>query len=88
MGGRYPAESGDNASTLIEHWEGTAWTVVPSPSPGTDASFLFGVRAATPTSIWAVGEVNNSGAVTALVLHWNGATWAQQKLPDLGSGSA
>lgn len=79
---------GDIFKTLIEHWDGANWTVVPSPSPGSDASFLFGVRAATPTSIWAVGDVNNGGAASALVLHWNGSTWAQQKLPDLGSGSA
>jgi hypothetical protein len=79
---------GDVFKTLIEHWDGANWTVVPSPSPGTDASFLFSVRAASPTNIWAVGDVNNGGAASALVLHWSGATWVQQKLPNLGSGSA
>ena len=36
--------SGDNAleqggspsTTLIEHWNGSAWSIVPSPSPGTN----------------------------------------------------
>src|SRR5438477_12998191 len=29
--------------TLIEHWNGTSWSVVKSPSPGTDYNTLTGV---------------------------------------------
>jgi len=79
---------GDLRKTLIERWDGAKWTVVPSPSPGTDASFLFSVRAVSPTSIWAVGEINNGGHGSALIVHWNGATWVQQKVPALGNVNA
>ena len=44
--------------TLIEHWDGAAWTVVPSPNVGTGDNDLYGV-AALATSIssaWAVGD--------------------------------
>ena len=38
--------SGSGASqTLIEHWDGSSWTVVPSPSPGTTGNGLASVRA-------------------------------------------
>lgn len=46
-----PVESGlSGANTLIEHWDGTAWTRVPSQS-----SPLYGVAATSPTNAWAVG---------------------------------
>jgi hypothetical protein len=44
-----------NTSTLIEHWNGTAWSVVPSPSPGLDGS-LAGVTASNANDVWAVGS--------------------------------
>jgi hypothetical protein len=46
--------------TLIEHWNGTAWRRVPSPSPGTSA-MLAGVASASRTSIWAVGHYSRFG---------------------------
>src|SRR5258708_32086630 len=46
--------------TLIEHWNGSAWTVVASPDPGT-ASILDAVQAASRTDIWAVGSYTDSG---------------------------
>src|SRR6185437_2632336 len=36
------------ARTLIEHWNGHSWTVVPSPSPGTRLNELRGVRGRAP----------------------------------------
>ena len=41
--------------TLILHWDGTAWTQVPSPNPNSD-SYLSGVAATSPANAWAVGE--------------------------------
>jgi hypothetical protein len=53
--------------TLIEHWNGTAWTQVPSPSPVD--STLFGVAAASPTNIWAVGAyLTNAGVNRTLAM--------------------
>ena len=39
----------------MEHWNGTAWSVVPSPSPGTDGNYLNGVAAVSANDVWAVG---------------------------------
>jgi hypothetical protein len=40
--------------TLIEHWDGQSWTVVPSQDPGAAASTLLGMASAG-SRIWAVG---------------------------------
>ena len=60
--------------TLIEHWDGTRWSVIPSANvPGTNNE-LFGVVALGPNNVWAVGY---SGSVefATLVEHWDGSTW-------------
>jgi hypothetical protein len=40
-------------SALIEHWDGAAWKVVPSPYQG--AGELTAVTAVSATDVWAVG---------------------------------
>src|SRR6266705_3222898 len=35
------------SQTLIEHWNGSSWAVVPSPDPGGSFNLLSGVRAAS-----------------------------------------
>jgi hypothetical protein len=75
--------------TLIEHFDGTAWSVVPSPNVGPNNSFqsnrLFGLTANSPTDIWAFGSFfasNGSGNQRTLLLHWNGKTWTIAPSPD------
>jgi hypothetical protein len=65
--------------TLIEHWDGTSWTVVPSPSPGSGFDDeLSGVAATSATNIWAVGQFTPVGGnQTALILHFDGTSWKQ-----------
>jgi hypothetical protein len=63
--------------TLIEHWNGTQWTVVPSPNKGTRNNQLLGVTAVSANNIWTVGFfLNSNGAVRTLIEHWNGTQWA------------
>ncbi len=65
--------------TLIEHWDGVHWTVVPSPSPGKQFNVLFSVSADSAGDAWAVGARSwdplwwYEGA--QLLLHWNGVEW-------------
>jgi hypothetical protein len=78
-------------ATLAEHWDGTRWTVVPTPNAGQQTSQqLSGVAAVSSTDVWAVGQV--SGLVgpgpSALILHWDGATWSPITSPSIGSGSS
>ncbi|HEY3130429.1 MAG TPA: hypothetical protein VGL91_13295 [Acidobacteriota bacterium] len=63
--------------TLIEHWDGTSWSVVSSPSPSISGlSELRGVAASSADDVWAVGYYEAlNGASLPLVEHWNGASW-------------
>ena len=70
------ATSAPGGSTLIEHWNGTSWSIVPSPTPGADPG-LTGVAARGSGDVYAVGNnlpSINGGAVQGLILRWNGST--------------
>src|SRR5690349_24760771 len=43
-----------SAQTLIEHWDGSAWSVVRSPNVGSD-NYLEEVDALAANDVWAVG---------------------------------
>src|ERR1051326_860019 len=65
-------------NTLILHWNGTTWSTVVSPDPGTHNG-LDAVSATTPRNAWAVGStcVSVFGCrPSALILHWDGTTWS------------
>jgi hypothetical protein len=65
---------------LILHWNGTAWSQVPSPDNG--STYLYDVAAVSPTDAWAVGYGSSGGA---FVTHWNGTAWSIVPAPALGS---
>ena len=79
---------GSPSNTLIEHYNGTAWSIVPSPSPGTNNA-LTGVTESSATNLWAVGYDTPTGATQAqtLTLNWNGTAWTTVASPDQGSPS-
>jgi hypothetical protein len=75
--------------TLIEHWNGTAWTQVPSPSPGGTRGFsvLNGVAATSSTNAWAVGDyAARHSLFQTLIEHWNGTAWTQVPSPNAPGG--
>jgi hypothetical protein len=83
----------DNGSlawrTLAEHWDGSRWTVIPSPSPSTRFNSLQGVAAVGANDVWAVGIQQTSGPTIAnktLVEHWDGSAWSTVPSPNAGSG--
>jgi len=61
------------AGPLAEHWNGSAWTVVPIPDEGGSPNALAAVGAAGPDDVWAVGSSNNGSS--GLAEHWNGSSW-------------
>jgi hypothetical protein len=75
------------SQTLIEHFNGTAWSTVPSPSPGS-INFLSGVTTSNgANNVWAVGAdtpAGTSGRQT-LTLNWNGTAWHVVASPNPGS---
>jgi hypothetical protein len=80
----YDVNTSQVTQTLIEHWNGTQWSVVKSPNVGTNSNFLAGVAAVSTSNVWAVGASNNFGQT--LVEHWNGTQWSVVKSPSPGSG--
>ena len=89
--GSYAADGNVFTATLIEHWDGTAWRVVPSPNRLTTPNrntinALNGVTAVAPDDVWAVGyTVSLDASYQTLVLHWNGADWSVVDSPN-GAG--
>jgi Phosphoesterase family len=72
--------------TLAEHWNGTAWTVVPTPDPASAGDHLYGVYAVSPDDIWAVGQqLTGSTPDLPLVEHWNGICWSVVNVPGVPS---
>ena len=72
--------SGTDQRTLIEHWDGTAWSVVPSPNPATGAGAfdeLTAISGTGPNDLWAVGWFSPGTDFIALLFeHWNGTKWS------------
>ncbi len=76
-----------NVHTLIEHWNGTQWSIVQSPNSGSIQNGLYGVTASTANNIWAVGTFccpNNQPGEQTLIEHWNGTQWSIVQGPSLG----
>jgi hypothetical protein len=70
------------AKTLIEHWDGSAWTIVRSPSRGDRSTVnnLTGVAAVAADNVWAVGETHDyQPGFHPLILHWDGTAWTVAK---------
>jgi hypothetical protein len=79
--GDYSSNGIGQRLTLAEHWNGTSWKVVHTPSPG-HINQLRAVSALSSRNIWAVGHADGS----TLILHWNGRSWARVPGPTPGTG--
>jgi hypothetical protein len=79
--------------TLIQHWNGTQWAVVPSPNPtpplsgGPVSNELYGIAAVSANDVWAVGQSVDFGAGQTLIVHWNGTHWTSVRAPHPGQYS-
>src|SRR2546423_5186849 len=64
-------------AALTEHWNGSAWSVVPSLDTRFNDELLNAVIDISPSNAWAVGETKQSGyrSGAPLILHWDGASW-------------
>lgn len=74
------------AQTLVERWDGTQWSIIPSPNRGslTDNE-LLSVEAVSPDEVWAVGySIDDAGVGQTLTMRWNGAEWGIVSSPNVG----
>ena len=69
-------------NTLVEHWNGSAWSLVPAAGPA--GSTLRAIAAVNASDIWAVGSGGSSGSATFATLteHWNGSSWSIVPSPN------
>jgi hypothetical protein len=79
--------------TLIEHFDGTKWAVVPSPNVGPNSANqsnrLLGLTANSANDIWAFGSyfaADGSGHQMTLLLHWDGTSWTIAPSPSPSKG--
>jgi hypothetical protein len=77
----------DDELTLIEHWDGSAWSIVSSPNPsGSVASQLESISCPDAADCMAVGHyVDSSGSESMLAERWDGSSWTL--VSPTGSGS-
>ena len=82
MGGQSVEMGG--SSTLIEHWNGTSWSVIPSPDMSVHfTSGLNSVVALATNDAWAVGSYGDPGASWPLIERWDGSAWHVVTTPNL-----
>jgi len=77
---------------LVEHYNGTAWSLLPSTSqpfdvfsPRSGMNQFLGVDALSPTNVWAVGRYNNGSSPQTLAEHFDGTTWTWVSTVDPGT---
>jgi hypothetical protein len=77
---------GGLAHTLTEHWNGTKWSVVSSPNPGTAYNVLAGVAGSSTNPLRTVGGYGNVGRPgRTFIARWNGSGWTRVTSPNAGS---
>ena len=77
--------SGSNSyETLTEHWNGSAWSIVPSPSIAGANNILIAGGALNTADVWTVGYAQGNGSPGALAEVWNGSVWSGIATPNIG----
>ena len=88
--GSYQARSGKHV-TLAERWDGTTWSIQPTPNPATPPrSALAAVSCTSASACTAVGSsaVDNFGSSSVtLAERWDGTTWSIQPTPNNPHGN-
>ncbi len=81
--GSYVDPADGMEKSLAQSWNGTAWTVTPTPLAGTEDDFFRAVSCATTTSCMAVGSSFHGGVQQTLAERWNGSTWTETPMIDV-----
>ena len=70
----------------VEHWNGTAWSLVKTPNRGGEGSLLNGITALGSGDVWAVGQTQQlNGAIMPMTDQFNGTSWSVVPSPVPGS---
>jgi len=78
---------------LVEHWNGSRWTLSSAPEPADKQASLAGVDEVSQSDAWAVGTSAASQAGEGniddepLIEHWNGTQWSMVAGATLPAGA-
>ncbi len=89
VGSSSTGQSVTTLQTLAYRWNGSAWSVVPSPIGccAPIGSAFFSVDGVSGSDFWAVGDIATSSTTTQiLAAHWNGSAWQEFRLPRVAGG--
>jgi hypothetical protein len=82
-------DNGSSYQTLIEAWNGAAWTVVSSPNlVANQYAFLWGVSCTDASFCTTVGTYSDGSNSKALIEMWNGGSWSLVSSPNDASGGS
>lgn len=81
--------SNTTTSSLIEHFNGSSWSIVASPKVNSPSYRLNAVAAISSTNVVAVGSFNNQqGNLQALIEQWDGSHWRVVSGPNPGTSNS
>ena len=87
VGGSRFSPQGLSVLTLAERWNGTAWSIQPTPTPlGAGDAGLSGVSCPATTACTAAGAFGNPPGSNTLAEHWDGTAWSIQPTANPGRG--
>jgi hypothetical protein len=69
------------SGTLTEHWDGSAWSIQPTPANPGFSDYLGGIACTSATACTAVGGTFTDHGGHALAERWNGTSWSVQRTP-------
>jgi hypothetical protein len=74
--------TGTPTGTLVERWNGTSWTIVPTPRPaGAPGAELDGIACTSDSACIAAGAIDHLNHQTPLAEEWNGTNWTILSTP-------
>src|SRR5207244_265838 len=74
--------------TLIEHWNGLAWSIKRSPNPTGNAISLSAASCVNASTCVAVGQYTSGYVTKTLVEQWSGSTWTIKASANVAGASA
>jgi hypothetical protein len=79
VGSHFDPSIGGSAG-LIEHWNGSSWSIVPSPA---NAEALSSVAVISSSDVWAAG----GAGIQPVFEHWDGKTWTAFSGPAINAAA-
>lgn len=78
----------DRDRTYISFWDGSDWSRMRTPNPGTAAT-VTDLQALAPDDVWAIGYFERaSGELETLAMHFDGISWTRVTTPSPGRSTA